>query len=207
MKIAISNFVRRQTEDSEFSHWTCSDDALLLLIYQNFDNKKAGYRDGVVLVPVPSEGFYSSVVQLKAGDALEGQYKARKEGEKPRKSVFATTRQKMPAKRVDVVLYRHDVLVENNEHSCDADWEVISVNAGPTEHEMPIPTGALIANHLQLSGGTATNMTDSEFVALLRKSVEFWSDKAMCCPKDHVTREELMKRLKAPGLTIVPWND
>lgn len=229
--IAISNFVRRQTKDSEFSYWEHSDEEFLVLLNEHFCNKKAGYRDGVVLIPVPPERFYTSIVQLKEGDVLEGCYKARKAGEKPRKSVFASSRQKMPAKSVDVVLYRHDVLAENNEQSCDAEWEVISVNANPTE-EAPIPTGALIANHLQLSGGTSTGMTDSEFVALLRKSVEFWGDKVMCCPKDHVTRDELMLQAESmlrtlasiepasagdkakasefnakDWVTIVPWND
>ena len=51
------------------------------------------------------------------------------------------------------------------------------------EHEAPISPGALIANHLQLSGGPATNMTDSEFVALLRKSVLYWEGMAGAAPE------------------------
>jgi hypothetical protein len=89
----------------------------------------------------------------------------------------------MPAVRVDIVLYRHDVLAENKENETDAEWEIVSVNASPTLEETPISTGTLIANHLQLSGGTSTNMTDSEFVTLLRKSVEFWGDKANVAPE------------------------
>jgi hypothetical protein len=184
MKIAISDFVRRQTEKSQFSHWTLFDDELIALVESNFSKAKKGYRDGVCLVPVPPKGFYSSVVKLEPGDKLAGVYEARKEGETPRKSVFSVKRNKLPAVSVDIVLYSHETLAENNEQSCDADWEIISINASPTEDEMPIPTGALIANHLKLSGGTDTKMSDSDFVALLRKSVEFWSDKALCSPDE-----------------------
>jgi hypothetical protein len=182
MKIAISNFVRRQTQESQFSHWILSDAELIALVEANFAKAKNGYRNGVCLVPVNPQGFYSSVVKLEPGDKLAGVYEARKEGEEPRKSVYSIKRNKIPAVSVDIVLYSHETLAENNEQSCDAEWEIISVNASPTEGEMPIPTGALIANHLQLSGGTKTNMSNDEFVALLRKSVEFWSDKALSSP-------------------------
>jgi hypothetical protein len=182
MSIHITNFVRRQTKESGFSHWEISDEELLARIQDNFHNLHVGYREGVVLVPVPPEGFFSGIVQLKEGDQLVGEYKARKEGEEPRKSTYVVGGQKIPARSVYIVLYSHAVLAEKNEQESDADWEIVSVNASPTEEEPPIPTGALIANHLELSGGTATNMTDAEFVALLRKSVLFWKDKALACP-------------------------
>lgn len=195
MTIAISNFVRRQSPSSEFSHWTCSDEELLRLVNDNFSKGEQGYRDGVWLVPVPPAGFFSGMVQLKEGDSLEGEYKARKEGETPRKSTYCTHRNKLPALGVQIVLYRHDVLAENNEQSCDAEWEIISVNANPCEGKMPIPVGALMANHFQLSGGTATHMTDAEFVKQLRESVLFYADKAHCAPAGRPTRDEIVKML------------
>jgi hypothetical protein len=134
-------------------------------------------------VPIPPSDFFSSTVLLKDGDKLVGEYKARKAGEEPRKSTFVVGGQKMPAKRVDVVLYAHHVLAENKENDTDADFEIVSINASPDEIEQPIPTGALIANHFGLSGGTSTQMTDGEFVALLRKSVLYWKDKAQAAPK------------------------
>lgn len=183
MSIHISKFVRRQTAASGFSHWTISDEELLARLERNFNNWKPGYREGVILVPVEPDGFFSSIVNLKEGDVLVGEYKARKAGETPRKSTGALKGEKIPAKRVDIVLYNHDVLKETGENETDCTWEIVSVNASPTLEETPIPTGALIANHLQLSGGTATNMTDTEFVALLRKSVEFWGDKSNIAPE------------------------
>lgn len=187
--IHISNFVRRQTAQSGFSHWTISDDELLARIENNFDKAKPGYRPDVLLVPIEPDGFFSSTVLLREGDRFVGEYVARKAGEDPRKATYVVsnslgeTVEKIEAVRVDVVLYSHAALVENGENDTDADYEIISINASPTDEEAPIPTGALIANHLQLSGGTATKMTDTEFVELLRKSVNYWKDKSSACPE------------------------
>lgn len=176
-------FAARQTKESQFSHWEFPNEQLVELVVANFHNRKPGYREGVILVPVAPEGFFAGVVTLEPGTLLIGKYEARKEGEEPRKSTFAVGGRKVPAKSVDVVLYHHDVLAENNEQSGDTEWEIISVNASPTLGEMPIAPGALIANHLQLSGGTATNMTDEQFVAKLRESLAFWKDKALAAPE------------------------
>lgn len=192
MKIHITSFVRRQTAESGFSHWIHSDESLIKLVTDALPNAKPGYREGVLLVPVNPIGFYSSVTELKEGDVLVGEYVARRPGEDPRKSSYALKGEKMPAMSVYIVLYSHAVLAEGKENETDADYEIVSVNASPTEEEAPIPTGALIANHLGLSGGTATKMTDSEFVAMLRKSMEFWKDKALACPA------ELRNRLTVP---------
>ncbi len=86
------------------------------------------------------------------------------------------------ARRVDVVLYRHDVLAENNEQSSDAEWEIVSVNGLPTEDEAPMSPGTLMANHFQISGGTATHMTSEQFEAALRRSFLYWRDKGRIAP-------------------------
>ena len=59
-------------------------------------------------------------------------------------------------------------LAEKNETESDADFELVSVNASPTDEETPMTPGTLMANHFELSGGTATRMTDGEFVTLRR---------------------------------------
>jgi hypothetical protein len=183
LDIHINSFVRRQTAESAFSYWTCSDEELLRRIRKGWENHKPGYRDGVVLVPIDPEGCFSGVVELKAGDKLVGEYTARKDNEEPRKHTYAANGEKMPAKYCYIVLYRHDVLAEGKENETDKEWEMVSFNASPTEEDPPIVPGTLIANHFQLSGGTATNMTDSEFVKALRESVMFWKNKAMVAPK------------------------
>lgn len=175
-------FAARQTPASQFSHWEISTEELIERTVRNFPKWEQSYREGVISVPVEPQGFFSALVTLQAGDRLVGEYAARQEGEEPRKGTFAVAGQKLPAKSVNVILYNHAVLAEKNEQSSECEWEIISVNASPTEGETPIPPGALIANHLELSGGTATNMTDAEFVTALRKSTEFWKDKALLAP-------------------------
>lgn len=178
----ITKFVRRQTSESGFSHWEIPDSVLLERIQRNFDKKKIGYREGVVLVPVEPDGFFSGIVQLQEGDRMVGEYKARREGEDPRKSNYALKGKKISAKSVWIVLYNHSVLIEKNENESDAEWEIVSINASPTDEEPPIPTGALIANHLELSGGTNTKLSNDKFVELLRQSILFWKDKSLAAP-------------------------
>lgn len=180
--IAVSEFVRRQTPESEFSHYAGTEKQLLDLLDANWHKAVQGYRDGVITVSVPPKGFFSSVVQLTPGDRLEGVWEPRQNGEEPRRKMWAIRGQKTPAARVDIICYRHDVLAEGNERSSTADWEVISINACPTNEQMPMTAGTLIANHLLLSGGTDTRMSDSEFVQALKHSVEYWKDKAMIGP-------------------------
>lgn len=184
LSFVISDFVRRQTKDSEFSYFDGSDDELLDLVTEAYGNYKEGYRDGIVLVPVDPANFYSAVVALKPGDKLVGEYKARREGEKCTKTVHVVGGEKMPAKAVDIILYRHDVLAENNEHSSNADWEIISINASATEGEVPLTVGALTRNFFCEPGGTDTKMTAEEFVEALKVSREYWRDKAMIAPKE-----------------------
>ena len=170
----------RQTAESKFSHFGGSRLRLLQLIMENFEFHKKGYRDGVILVPLPCENFFSGVVQLQKGDLLSGVFDSRREGEEPRKTVTAVGRRKLPAKYVEVVLYRRDVLEEDPSYRASAEWEVISINASPINGPTPLTPQALIANHFEMSGGTSTGYTPEQFESALRESVMFWHDKAMC---------------------------
>jgi len=185
--IHITKFVRRQSAESPFSHWTFDDAEMFKRIEKNWERQKPGYRDGVILIPIETDGVYSGMVKLRAGQKLVGEYSARREGEEPRKHTYAVG-EKMPAKLCYIVLYRHDVLMEGNEAETDKEWEMVSLNASPTDEEPPIQSGTLIANHFGYSGGTATKMSDSEFVAALKVSGAYWKDKALVAPKQ--TREE-----------------
>jgi hypothetical protein len=184
--IGIHPFVRRQTADSRFSHWTLTDGELIFRIRNAWDCLKPGYRDGVVLVPVDPAGFFTSVVCLYPGDRLRGEFLPRCAGERPRISLTrdvpgARAPIKTPAVGVDIVLYRRDVLAEDGD-TAEHEWSVISVNARPTSEDMPMAPGTLMANHFHEpgsnDGGTSTGLSDAEFVAMLRKSYFYWRDKA-----------------------------
>lgn len=182
--IHITNFVRRQTPDSEFSHWTISDKELIKRTQNALLNAKQGYREGVLVVPIEADGFFTGVTQLKEGDRLIGVYKTRTKGETPRKSVFVENGEKQKALKVDIILYSHDVLKENDENETNADYEIISVNARTTEADQPIEPFTLLANHFQDDGGTATNKSPEEFEKALKESYLYWRDKALIRPKE-----------------------
>lgn len=181
--LEMSEFARgRHTPDSPWSHFGGTEEQLLQRVSVWFDRAKIGYRTdgGVLEVSVPCQEFYTSVCTLQEGDELRGKYTARKEGETPRKGVGVVGGQKMAAKSCAIILYRGDVLAETNERSTTADWEVISINASPTLEATPIMPMTLLHNHFGSDGGTATGMTDGELVTLLRTSMEYWKDKALC---------------------------
>jgi len=175
----------RQTKNSRFTCWNCWGQELIERVRDNWENRVEGYRDGVVLVPVNPEGFFSGIVRLKEGDKLGGTFEPRREGEEPRKhvelvgghgSVFS---RKLPAARVDVVLYRADVLAEEEDNEIIGDWDIISVNGSPTEEAAPLRPNTLLANHFVISGGTATGWDAERFEEEMRKSFLYWKDKAL----------------------------
>lgn len=181
----VNSFVRRQTPQSQYSHFIGSDEELLRRVSNNWRDKKQGYREGVVLVPVEPEGFYTPEITLKAGDKFGGEFASRREGEFPRKEMWVSGREKEPAVAVDIVLYSSMVLSENGDNELpaeEANWEVISINARPSLGEQPIRPGTLMANHFGADGGTNTNMTPEEFVEALKISWEYWKDKMLVKP-------------------------
>ena len=183
MKIHLNSFCsNRQTEDSPLTHWEISNTRLVELAEAELEagRTKAGYRDGVVLVSVDPAGFKTGIVELNDGDQLVGEYSSRREGETPRISIYvAGDKGKQNAKMVEVVLYRHDVLAENNENETDAEWEIVSVNGHPTPEPAPIAPNTLMHNHFGSDGGSNTNMTAQEFEAAMKESFEYWKNKGM----------------------------
>jgi len=182
--IHVNSFVKRQTADSRHSHQTIGWDAVRDLVGEHFDQAKPGYREGVILVPVPPTGFFSNVVPLASGMPLKATYEPRQAGETPRLSVGMAVDDneaaKTPAVAVDIVLYASTVLAEDGDNELppvEGNWEVVSVNPRLCIEDEPIKPGTLMANHFQDDGGTATGMSDAEFVAALRASRAYWNGK------------------------------
>lgn len=181
--IALNPFVKRQTPGSRFSHFDGPWKNLLELVIEHVFEADPGYREGVIRVPLPPQGFWSSAVVLEEGARLIGHYERRSPTEEPRKSI-SVIGQKQPAVAVEAILYHHTVLLEGDEQSCDADWEVIAIIARMTKEPSPMDPETLMANHFQISGGTATHMSDADFVAALKESFLYWRNKALCEPED-----------------------
>ena len=104
-------------------------------------------------------------------------FESRREGEKPYKKTI-TFGKKQPAKHVDVVLYRKDVLEEdslNKDELTGAEWEIVSVNARITKEPLPIPPQTMARNQLadteDGAGGTKADYSGDEFA----ESIMFWN--------------------------------
>ena len=167
--VEMNDFARRQTEDSRFSQFSGSEEELVGLVTENFDNAKV-VGDGIVSVPVPAKSFFSSVVELQEGMTLHAEFSARRHGEEPYVHLTADGK-KLPAKFAEIICYGHDVLAKDGDNSSDADWEVVSINAHPTEADEPPTPMAMARNFLGLAGGTAQEYTAEEFA----EAIMYWS--------------------------------
>lgn len=181
--ITVNTFALRHKLESKYSHYTGSEDDLLQLVADNWEKARPSFREGVLSVPVDPQGFFTSIVELTPGATLSGAYKPRREGEKPRKEIGVVSGSKLPAARVDIILYNSKVLAEDGDNELpigeDDCWEVISINASPDLFETPINPNTLIYNHFGLDGGTRTTLTDEQFIAQLKESFIYWSNKAL----------------------------
>lgn len=204
MKIKASKFVKRQTRTSDFSYFNGSWEELEQLTNNHFTGKvetwhgmggqevgaRQGYRDGVVLVRIQNEHskqFFSAVVPITKDIEFETIYEARREGEeKYRKSVAYG--KKSEAKTIDIILYRKDVLEEDEtdrESLTGADWEIISINCSPYDYDLPMAPTAMARNILSATdhpfgkGGSVDTQTTA---IQLAESIAFW--------KQHTTIRE-----------------
>lgn len=169
--IATHPLVTRQTPESRFAHYEGTWDEVRNLVLEHFDKAQPGYRGGVILVPLPAEGFFASTVAVTKDTTLTACFEARQEGEDPVLNVAALGVPKQSAKAVDVVLYRADVLAEDNDRSSDAEWEIVSVNARVTEKPEPMDPVTMARNFLHMKGGTKGKFTAQEFA----ESVVYWA--------------------------------
>lgn len=182
LTVVVNPFARRQTVESTHSHFDGDMDRLPEMAVEHFSNQSEGYRPGIILVRVPADGFFSSVVSLDEGSELVGAFESRRKGEAPRKQVRAKGASKIAAKQVDLVLYPTSILAESGDNTisvADGSYEIVSINASPVEGEEPIHPETLMHNHFGSDGGTDTKMSDADFAAQLRVSFAYWADKAM----------------------------
>ncbi len=172
--IDINTFVKRQTKDSKYSYFDGSWEELINLVKDNYKNKKESYnRKGVIYVPVSPERFFSSIIDVTQKTKLKANFYSRREGESPYVQVEAIG-SKVPAKYVTIVLYSHELLIQNNENSTNSDFEIISINAGLTDTlNEPTPPMAMARNQLNLPGGTKASYTAKDFA----ESIIYWSNK------------------------------
>lgn len=180
--VAVNEFVTRQLPNSGKTYSTTMTFEEIARYAQSRLNQgkwRQGYREGVRLVSVASDklqNFICPYVKLTPDTKLSAELVQRREHEEPYIQIRALSGTPEKTGAVDLILYRHDVLAENNEHSTSADWELISINALPEGlATMPMGPVTMMRNQLELPGGTRAHYSSDEWA----QSVRFWQQYAV----------------------------
>lgn len=178
-KVGINEFVIRQAYDSQYTDYRGSWSDLANVTESQLEkgNFSQGYRDGVTLVHMDENEcnlFYTyGDYPIFEGMKLEAKCEREKGREhEPPKIKVNILEPKNKCKFVDIVLYRKDVLAENNENSTDAEWEIVSINGRLKKEEAPMSPLTIVRNWLHLKGGTEMKgRTPEEVLNMLCDSV------------------------------------
>lgn len=173
MMFGITKFFRDAKKPVGYEQ-SYNEDTLLLAVETFWPARVSGYREGVVLVPISVRNIKSSVVELTPETEIVTKFESRVPGETPRKRTVALVDELPSAGAVNVVLYRADVLAEDDDQTSYAEWEVVTVLASMGKEAEPMNPGTLMANHFKADGGTSTKMSPEQFEAALRESYNFW---------------------------------
>jgi len=184
-RVAVNDFILRQKEGSgksftnKLSFQEIADHAEKQMALGVF---KEGYRKGVRIIDVDSSlthEFMCPFVRIDAKTKLLAKHVQRREGEKYYIQIRAKSGELLRAGKVELILYHHDVLSENDEHTTDLEWELISFHAVPEGVDyMPMGPVTMMRNQLELPGGTKANYSSEDWA----KSVEFWQHYAALEP-------------------------
>jgi len=177
--IGCNPMVLRQTPSSRFSHFSGSWGELLRLVNEHFYEATSANDEGtIVKVVLPSEGFFTSIVEVDPQTQLAASFGVRpraSEDEAPFIQVVATTGAKVPAKYVEVIMYDSAVLKDDEcQHEDgrveDSKWQIVRW-LGP-EHfaraHRADPRGAFV--HLLAVGLRQL----AEAAAVIKPCIEAW---------------------------------
>ena len=181
-KVAVNEFILRQIKGSGKTYTNKlsfteiakhAQDQLKRGLY------KIGYRDGVILAEVSKElihHFICPFVKITNHTKLKATLTKRRPDEDAYIQIRALNGTPLSTKKVDLILYRKDLLKENNENTTQHDWELISFHAIPEGvNELPMGAVTMMRNQLDLKGGTKAFYKSENWA----KSVEFWQKYAI----------------------------
>ena len=186
-KVGVNDFVRRQIEGSgkTYSKSMTFEEIAKHAEEQMFRNAFAeGYRKGVLVVNVDNSiigNFTCPFVLIKQDTLLISKLVKRQEHEEPFIQTRALNGSLLKTGKVELILYAHDVLKENNENTTKAEWELISMNSVPEGiDKLPIGPVTMMRNQLNLSGGTKAFYSSNEWA----NSVRFYQQYAVLDPNN-----------------------
>ena len=180
--IGVNNFVKRQIQGSGKTYsktLSFEDIAIHAKERLNKGHYKEGYREGVILAEVDTiliEHYICPFVKIDENSKLQATMVRRRKEEAPYIQIRALNGTPLKTGAVEIILYRHDVLMETNEHDTDAEWELISFHAIPSSiTEMPMGPTTMMRNQLQLKGGTKAHYESVQWA----NSIQFWQEYAV----------------------------
>ncbi len=180
--VSVNEFVMRQVQGSGKTYaegLTFEEIASHGEKQLNQGHHKLGYRDGVIIVQVEDKllhHFICPFVRISDETQLRAEVTQRRPNEERYIQIRALNGTPLKTGSVDLILYRHDVLLETNEESSDTDFELISFHAIPEEIDsMPMGPVTMMRNQLQLLGGTKGYYESEKWA----ESVKFWQEYAV----------------------------
>jgi len=181
IKVGINDFVRRQLKNTgkTYSKLSFEKIAKYAEMQVNKNSYIKGYRDGVILIEVENNlihNFICPFVKITDKTILKSEMKKRRKEEENYIRIKALNGKTLKTGKVELVLYRNDVLKETNENTTDSDWELISFHAIPDGiKKLPMGPVTMMRNQLQLAGGTKGKYSSEQWA----KSVHFWQKYAL----------------------------
>lgn len=179
--VGVNEFVRRQIKGSGKTYsptMTFEEIASFAENKLNSGNFKEGYREGVRIISVPSEfnkNFVGPFVRINEKSRLSAEVVSRRKNEEPYIQIRASEGDPIPTGKVELILYRRDVLAENNEQTTEKDWELISIHAFPEGIDnLPMGPVTMMRNQLEMVGGTKAHYSSEEWA----EAVRFWQQVA-----------------------------
>ncbi len=173
--IGVTQFARRRhTATSAYSHFSGTEAELCRLVEAHWESGTPGRANGCMEVVVPPEGFFSAVVKVDSGTVLKALFTARDASEAPYLQFRAVGGQKLPARRVVIIVYTKEEAGKYADPDGPA-WQIASINASPGEFAEPPHPMAMARNMAGLTGGSVAVYTADEFV----RAIIYWSDKCM----------------------------
>lgn len=177
--IGVSEFVKRQTKDSQFTHYEGIWSDLANRTVEAFEegNFTEGYRDGVRLVQMCKHEvglFYTyDAYPMFEGMKLNAEWaKVPGREHEPPKLQVKILEPKIPCRYVDIVIYRKDVLEEDKDDVTGADWDIVSINGRLNNKPVPMDPMTIVRNWKHLPGGTKIkDKTAEEVLDMLCDSI------------------------------------
>ena len=181
--VGISSFIKEQSKKkggTRLIDISLEEIALYAQNQLNKKNYKQSYREGVVIIEANDKDFCKKftcpLIKVDKNTELICKINRRSAKEEDYIQVRALNKNPLKTNKVEIILYRKDVLEETEDAISGQDWELIAFHAMPVGiQKMPMKPVTMMRNQLQLIGGTKAHYSSEEWA----ESIYFWQKYAL----------------------------